>query len=278
MKYHKGQETDTLVIRDPHNKIIIRGSAVSSTGMVRGNNEDSVQLWSFETAILGLVADGMGGAAGGEEASRLAVETVQKDFLDRLPEPATWQTTTETEIFKQLRTALMKANENVLLRAEQEHELEGMGTTATLVLVQGTRALFAHIGDSRAYWIQQQSQHISRVTHDHSFVEALISSGHLTREQAEVHPMRNVLYRALGQKADSDFEVDTFAHDLAPGDRLVLCSDGLPRHLEDHEIAEIALAFSKPHMIAQSLVDLANERGGEDNVSAVVLVIEALDT
>ncbi len=277
MKYLKGHQNDTLRVHDTASGVVILGGAVSSTGMVRGNNEDSVQLWTFQEYILGLVADGMGGAAGGEEASRIAVEAIQGAFLDNLPDDQTWDKTSEEDISRKLRQALIQANENVLQRAEQDHSLEGMGTTATLVLLRGTRAIFAHIGDSRAYWIKSQSQDISRVTHDHSFVEALISSGHLTREQAEVHPMRNVLYRALGQKADSDFDVDIFSHNLSPHDRLVLCSDGLPRHLADWEIAEVALAYSEPRRIAQRLIDVANERGGEDNVSAVVFIVEDAD-
>lgn len=277
MNYRTSHDGSTLIINDDRNQLVIRSSALSNVGMVRGNNEDNVEIWAFEQFMLGLVADGMGGAAGGEEASQLAVEAVQIDFVEALDETDALREVTEDQITDMLRHALVQANQMVLEKASQDTALHGMGTTATMVLLHGTKAIFAHIGDSRGYLIDGHTGMIDRVTNDHSFVEALVVSGHLTKEQAEVHPMRNVLYRALGQKGEEELEIDIYVYDLNVGDRLVLCSDGLPRHVKDHEIAEIAMSSSEPQEIAQMLIDLANERGGEDNVSAVVLLIENMD-
>lgn len=274
MYYKASQDGEVLSIQDPENGFTIRSSAMTNVGMVRGNNEDSVKLWTFGALTLAIVADGMGGAAAGEEASRLTVEAVQSDFVESVDNASTWKSFGEDEIVERLRHALTEANEAVLSHAAQDHQLQGMGTTATMVFLIGTRAIFAHVGDSRAYWVDGTTQTISRVTNDHSFVEALVLSGHLTREQAELHPMKNVLYRALGQKPEEELEIDIYTHDMSAGDRLVLCSDGLPRHVSDSEIAEIALNADNPKDIASQLIDLANSRGGEDNVSAVVLIVD----
>jgi len=277
MEYRTSRDGNVLKIVDELNKAVIYSCAVTNVGMVRGNNEDNVQIWTFGKTTLGMVADGMGGAAGGEEASRLTVEAVQQGFIDNLPaDPQNWLSIPEKEVAQMLSHTLMLANQAIIDRAAADHQLHGMGTTATLVLLNGMRAIFAHIGDSRAYLFDSESQHINQVSNDHSFVEALVESGHLTRDQAEIHPMRNVLYRALGQKPDNEVEIDIYMRDLNIGDRLVLCSDGLPRHLKSFEIGDIVRAGTQADEIAQQLIDLANERGGEDNVSAVVLMVEPL--
>ena len=124
MEYRTSRQGDTLSIIDKENSISIRSSALSSVGMVRGNNEDSVQLWSFDNFTLGLVADGMGGAAGGEEASRIAVEAVQQAFVESLPDDTSeWRSTSEDEIASKLNDALTRANQNVLDRAARDHQL-----------------------------------------------------------------------------------------------------------------------------------------------------------
>jgi protein phosphatase len=277
MDYRTSQDYETLSVTDTAAGILVRSSVATSVGMVRGNNEDSIRVWSFGAYILGLVADGMGGAAGGEEASRIAVQYIQSELVEAFPDATAWATASEDDVVEKIRLALTKANQAVLERATQDHQLHGMGTTATMVIVRGKRAIFAHIGDSRAYLINGLNRHISQITSDHSFVEALVSSGHLTKEQAAEHPMRNVLYRALGQKPENELEIDIYKHDLGINDRLVLCSDGLTRHVEDREIGELAAKLDDPHEIAQRLIALANERGGEDNISVVVFVLSNLE-
>src|SRR5690606_23218500 len=167
------------------------------------------------------------------------------------------------------------ANANIVQRAARDPELRGMGTTMTLAFVRGDRSIIAHVGDSRAYLVDGYTRRISQITADHSFVEALVAAGHITHEQAEEHPMRNVLYRALGQSDDID--VDVYETHLRPGDRLLLCSDGLTRHVKSHEIADVVLSDDDPEVASEALIDLANARGGEDNVSVIIILVEATD-
>ncbi|MFQ3534512.1 MAG: Stp1/IreP family PP2C-type Ser/Thr phosphatase [Aggregatilineales bacterium] len=252
----------------------LRLSGRTSVGKVRGNNEDSLALWALDGLALTLVADGMGGAAAGEEASRLVVEAVQASFMGNEHGSDLLALLSEDELLKRLHTAVDRANRIVVERARRDASRRGMGTTATLALVRNNRVLAAHVGDSRLYLVDGHDRTINQITSDHSFVQALVASGHLTAEQARHHPMGHVLYRALGQS--TDLEIDLYRHTLRSNDRLVLCSDGLTRHLEDSEIAEIVLRTPDPTEATLDLIELTNERGGEDNVSVIVLHVEGV--
>ncbi|MDZ4766462.1 MAG: Stp1/IreP family PP2C-type Ser/Thr phosphatase [Chloroflexota bacterium] len=258
----------------------LRSGSYTSIGQVRENNEDNLHLWAASSYVLAVVADGMGGAAAGEEASRLAVEAIEAGLVSHgvsvnapldTPRPDL-DATSEALIANKLIQAIRSGNQNIVNRAAIEPELRGMGTTVTLAFVRTGRAIVAHVGDSRAYLVEGGTGSITQITDDHSFVEALVAAGHLTPDQAEDHPMRNVLYRALGQNLDID--VDVYEAFLNPGDRVVLCSDGLTRHVKSREIAEVTLSIDDPEIASQALVDLANARGGEDNVSVIVIAIE----
>jgi protein phosphatase len=274
MKYRTIQSHETLVVTDPSHNLRLKAAFASDMGRVRSNNEDSVQLWEVGQGLVGLVADGMGGAAGGEEASRLAVLAVEDDFVKHVEHSHLADLSPEA-LAEKMRHALLRANTDVLERANADISLQGMGTTATLVWLQGAEATFAHVGDSRAYFISPLNPNkIAQVTTDHSYVEALVQAGHLTPEQAAEHPMKNILYRALGQKPDTELEVEIYKKTLRSGDCLILCSDGLTRHVKDSEIAEIVLGQQNPVEIIQKLIARANERGGEDNISALVVIAE----
>ncbi|MBZ0293984.1 MAG: Stp1/IreP family PP2C-type Ser/Thr phosphatase [Anaerolineae bacterium] len=258
---------------EPGHNIRLRSSARTNIGQVRQNNEDSVQLWAGETAVLAVVADGMGGAAAGEEASRLAVEAIGDGMaLHASSTPEYLEQFDKDKLSEELRNSILKANLSILQKATEMPELRGMGTTVTMAFVRGTFVTVAHVGDSRAYQVNAATTQIKQITSDHSFVEALYAAGHITREQADEHPMRNVLYRALGQTEDID--VDVYHTYLRLGDRLVLCSDGLTRHVKPGEIARIVLSTEDPAEASQQLIDMANERGGEDNVSVIVVMVE----
>lgn len=249
-----------------------RAAARSDVGRIRENNEDRVGLWTRSGAVLVLVADGMGGAAAGEEASRLAMEAIQADFLGQARGSDLLHELPDEDIVEKLRIAVRRANRAVIHRTSEHPEFQGMGTTMTLAFVRDSRAIVLHVGDSRAYLVKARQGWINQITDDHSFVEALLAAGHITREQAAIHPMRNVLYRALGQFDDTD--ADVYRRQLEEGDRLILCTDGLTRNISAEEIAAIACRSDEPAAIAQELVDLANARGGQDNVSVIVLVME----
>lgn len=257
-----------LASPDDDFNLITRVSARTSVGQVRTNNEDSLCLWAIDGILLALIADGMGGAAAGEIASHLAVEAVQADFLGEQRGSLGLHTLSEQDLDRRLSDAVLDANQTVMERARRDPNLKGMGTTATLALIRANRVLVAHVGDSRAYHIDARDGTITQITKDHSYVQALVASGHITAEQARSHPMGNILYRALGQSPD--LEVDTYTRYVYAGDRIVMCSDGLTRHVAPHEIAETILSDLNPHVGTQLLIELANQRGGEDNVSVIV--------
>lgn len=255
--------------------IRLLSSANTNTGRVRHNNEDNVHLWGDENYVLAIVADGMGGAAAGEEASRIAVETVQQHMTNGIYQhPQDYENIDEFDLAEKLETAVREANLNILKRAVMRPEFRGMGTTLTMAFARNTHVVLAHVGDSRAYMVDGQDGHISQITTDHSFVQALVDAGHITPEEAENHPMGNVLYRALGQSADLDIDL---IHDvrLQVGDRMVLCSDGLTLHVKPAEIASAAMSTTDPNTISQKLIDLANSRGGKDNISVIVILVDA---
>ena len=258
-------------MHDPGHNVRLRSSAITSVGQVRENNQDSVAVWTGKRAVVAVVADGMGGAAAGEEASRIAVETVAAELALAEGTNAIESMTTDS-LKTSLRQSILNANLHIIEVAIENPEMRGMGTTITLACVRGREVTVAHVGDSRAYQVSPLDKGILQITSDHSFVEALLSAGHITPEQAEEHPMRNVLYRALGQTEEVD--VDIYRRTLQMGDRLVLCSDGLTRHVKPYEIAKYVLNEDDPAIAGQRLVDLANARGGEDNVSVIVITTE----
>jgi protein phosphatase len=254
-------------------QIRLSSSAKTNVGQVRDNNEDSVRLWGRSEFALAVVADGMGGAVAGEEASRLAVEAVEHALVNETyVNRETLESLTDEFIASKMQEAIRTANGSIVVRAAQQPELRGMGTTVTLAFVRGTRGIVAHVGDSRAYLVENRARRITQITADHSFVEALVAAGHLTHEQAEEHPMKNVLYRALGQGDDVDVDVYEVNFDI--NDRLVLCSDGLTRHVRAPEIGDLVLRNDAPADACGALINLANERGGEDNVSVIVIKVE----
>jgi serine/threonine protein phosphatase PrpC len=252
--------------------IHLHSSARSDMGQARENNEDYVHLLAHDDFVLAVVADGMGGAAAGEEASRIAVDSIQKGLALNPNALNDIHGMDQEVLTENLIDVIRRANHNIVERAQHFPELKGMGTTVTMAIVRKTQVTVAHVGDSRAYLVNGRDHSITQITSDHSFVQALLSAGHITPEQAEDHPMGNVLYRALGQHDELD--VDVYYNRLEVGDRLVLCSDGLTRHVKAKEIAQLSLSTNDPQQASQRLIDLANERGGQDNISVIVVIVD----
>jgi serine/threonine protein phosphatase PrpC len=257
----------------------IKIAARTDVGRVRQNNQDAVytgkiKLSGGSNAYLCLVADGMGGAAAGEQASRIASEVTQtqvRSTVDsqRPPNDDAWQ--------KLLHQVASMANRRVYEESRANIDHKGMGTTLTIALIVGDRLYIASVGDSRAYLINaggvtEDGATSAQLTSDHSLVARLVDIGQITPEQARTHPQKNLLYRSIG--TDPSVEVDTFAEQLEPGDILLLCSDGLINHVRDEEIAEIVLAQRDPNRACEQLVTLANQRGGRDNISVVIVRAE----
>ena len=232
-------------------------AALSDTGRVRPHNEDSV----LAQPPLFVVADGMGGHEAGEVASAIAVETL-RDHAPRRPDA------------KALARAVKAANREVIRAAREGYGKTGMGTTMTAAIVEGTRIVIAHVGDSRAYLLHDGV--LSPVSEDHSMVADMIRRGQLTEAEARYHPNRSVITRALG--TDPNMIADTYEIDAEPGDRLLLCSDGLTGMLEDAAIAEMLGGPRDPATAARTLIDAANDAGGHDNISVIIVDIEGVGT
>jgi protein phosphatase len=247
--------------------------ALTDVGRKRKGNEDA-HLVSPEHGLY-VVADGMGGHAAGEVASRIAVDEIREFVaLTAGNEEITWPFGLDESISydgNRLKTAIRHANRKVLEATRESAELEGMATTVAAVLVDGDVANLAHVGDSRIYrWCGGE---MTLLTSDHSWVNEQIQTGVISPEQARSHPLRNVVTRALGGR--SDLLVDVQAVTMKDGDVLLLCSDGLTTMLEDGDIAALLeKARGDITKAARMLVDESNERGGEDNITVVLLKFE----
>ena len=251
----------------------IVSGAVTDVGRVRTNNEDCFRV--VAPLHLFVLSDGMGGEAHGEVASALAVETVVQHCIDGEknaavtlygePQPG-WSDKTQ-----RLSSAAHLANKNIFESAHQHPEQEGMGATLTAAWIDGSRLSIAHVGDSRAYLLRGGS--LQQLTSDHSLVAEQVRQGILTPAEADASEMQSVLLRALGSQAD--IQVDAEEHALIARDILLLCSDGLTRMVIEPEIAGTLQSEPDATQAAQKLVDLANDRGGSDNITIIVVRIGA---
>ena len=245
--------------------------SVSDVGLKRKSNEDSYCVNHDEG--LYVVADGMGGHAAGEVASGLAVSTIE-DYIKftSVKENASSNSGLDgglTPNGRRLKTSIYQANQRLLEYTQQRAECDGMATTIVAVLVEEGVAEIAHVGDSRVYLIRDNA--IRCMTTDHSWVNEQVQSGMMDTDQARHHPLRNVVTRAIG--GDTILEVDVQSIELELGDRLLLCSDGLPSMVADDEILQIVLSDGGSLKQAEKLVKAANLNGGEDNTTAVLLWI-----
>jgi serine/threonine protein phosphatase PrpC len=229
----------------------VRVGAATDIGLVREGNEDS---YLVEEPLFA-VADGMGGHRGGEVASRLALDTIESLF--RRGQGA-------------LAEQVQEANRAVFERSSLDRAVAGMGTTLTAALVEDDRARLAHVGDSRAYLYRDGE--LRMLTEDHTLVNRMVQQGEITEAEAERHPQRSVVTRALG--VEMSVPVDEVIVDLERGDRLLICSDGLTGMVDDESIAELLSRESDPQGAAEALVRAANEAGGVDNTTVIVIALE----
>ena len=235
---------------------LLSWGAATHEGRVRTENEDSFVAES----MVFVVADGMGGHQAGEVASAIAAQTLR----DRLLHGAQNANVVEA--------AVVEANAAIFQGAHSNPAQRGMGTTLTAVAVMAaaditTRLVVVNVGDSRTYL--RRAGHLRRVTIDHSYVQELVSTGHITELEARNHPRRNIVTRALG--IEPSVKVDAWVLPLVRGDRYVLCSDGLVDEVDDDEINSVLATHASPQAAAEALVDLANHHGGRDNTTVVVL-------
>jgi PPM family protein phosphatase len=231
-------------------------AVASDTGRRRRRNEDNYVV----APPLFAVADGMGGAQAGEVASQLAASALEAGDSDA------------QEATKRIDELIQEANRRIFDRASTDPSASGMGTTMTVALVEGMTVAIGHVGDSRAYLVR--GEHMEQLTDDHSLVNELVKSGKLSEEEAQAHPQRSVITRAVG--TDPDVDVDGFTIEAEEGDILLICSDGLSDMVEDEEILELVHRNRDDlDKAVKALVAAANRVGGEDNITAVAFRISS---
>jgi PPM family protein phosphatase len=278
----------------PSARLVLRAGSTTSVGRVRSQNQDAVSILHFDVRDdvphgmpqgLFLVADGMGGEAHGELASRIASRVVGAELaraylLPAMAVPATATLTDDMQLqtgqgtVRELAEALVRAvgQANSQVRALCDRLGQATGTTLTALAVRGTHAVLAHVGDSRAYLLHGES--LMRLTEDHSLMARLEAMDHPLLHDPAFFMSRSILYRSLGQEEEAP--PDLLDLPLTPGDRVLLCSDGLWDELDDHAIAATLATAADPETCARQLVDMANAAGGHDNSTALVLFVEEL--
>lgn len=232
-------------------------------GLVRQNNQDALEYGTLSDSVqYAVICDGMGGANGGNIASKIAVEVIGSRIRDAYRDNPT--TITPEHL---LTSAMATANVGVYDRAQREQELSGMGTTVVAVITDGSMAYISHVGDSRLYLYREGV--LSKVTRDHSVVQELIESGQITEEEARCHPRKNYITRALGVVSEEYGEYDEL--DLLKGDRLLLCTDGLTNEVSTDDIARY---LQEPiEEATQKLIRAALDGGGMDNITVALMDI-----
>lgn len=261
-------ETEELISSVPLRKIVrLSYGAKTDVGRVRENNEDKYEFYICEDATelaarghIFVVCDGMGG----HEAGQIAAEQSCKRFIE------TYLGHPSAESETAIRDAILAANRAVLDVARATPKWSGMGCTLTALIVVQDRAVVGHVGDSRVYRLR--GGEIAQLTSDHTYIEEAVKSGMLTREQAENHPYRHMVTRAIG--VDGTLEAEILTEELQPGDTFLICSDGLTNHVGDEAIAE--RLFESPSKACWDLVNAALADGGSDNTTAIVVRIDEL--
>ncbi|MFN3315948.1 MAG: Stp1/IreP family PP2C-type Ser/Thr phosphatase [Raineya sp.] len=234
----------------------------TDTGCVRQNNEDYLGYFQTQNGHLFVVCDGMGGHKAGEKASQLSVEVFKNFFSESYyhsPQEALYE-------------AAKKANQVVYETAQKFSDFAGMGTTLVAALIRDNAVFYVHIGDSRLYYYEQNSQTLHRITKDHSFVQELVDKGIITDAEAELHPRKNEIKRAVGIHPEVEPEVGTYPIQPADNDLMLLCSDGLNSMISDQQIREIITDSSlKIMQKTQKLVEAAKNAGGHDNITVQLI-------
>jgi len=235
--------------------------------MVRSGNEDSFFAEADSHRGVFMVADGMGGHAAGEVASEMAVQIVARALLQL-------DSVTQPDAAERTAQSLRDANRAIYDRMLAENDKQGMGTTASVLVLSDGNYLIGQIGDSRVYRLRDGA--LIQITKDHSYVQEQVDAGLLTPEQARYHPYSNVITRCVG--ASEIVEPDLYAGDVRPGDVFLVASDGLTGMVDDRRLQQILLARSGPGRIVDSLIAEANGRGGLDNITAIVVQVVGFDS
>ncbi|HEU4990587.1 MAG: Stp1/IreP family PP2C-type Ser/Thr phosphatase [Gemmatimonadota bacterium] len=238
-------------------------AARTDVGMIRSGNEDNFAVDVSESRGVFMVADGMGGHAAGEVASEMAVQIVLRELH-------AVQDLDAADAGKKIGAALKHANRSIHDRTITEVDKQGMGTTASVLLVSGSRYLIGQVGDSRVYLLRDGA--LVQLTKDHSYVQEQVDLGNLTPEQARYHPYSNVITRCVG--ASPEVEPDVYVGEVRLGDLFLVASDGLTGMVDDRRLQQLLMARTVPERKVAALIAEANGRGGLDNITAIVVEVE----
>ena len=243
----------------------VKAVVLSDMGNIRTNNEDIGMFYRIadeditrEKGYLLIVADGMGGHKAGEVASKMATEIISQEYFKQ---------NGNGNIEKNLFKAFSLANKRIYDLASSQKAFHGMGTTCSAFVITGDNVYYAHVGDSRGYFLKNNS--IVRITEDHTYVQELVNKGEITAKEADTHPKRNILTNAMGTKPDLRIDTGMCTYMFEKNDRLMLCSDGLYDYLNENELAEI-LSTKTLQEAAEQMIAEAKKRGGHDNITVVL--------
>ena len=240
-------------------------AAKTDVGMIRSGNEDNYTVDVNPSRGIFVVADGMGGHAAGEVASEMAVQIVQRELTNVV-------SIGSEDVVKLVAETLRKANRAIHTRTLSEVDKQGMGTTASVLLLSGTKYLIGQVGDSRVYLLREGT--LSQLTKDHSYVQEQVDAGFLTPEQARYHPYSNVITRCVG--ASPEVEPDIYRGEVRNGDLFLVASDGLTGMVDDRRLSQLLGSRAEPDRKVQALISEANGRGGLDNITAII--VQAMDS
>ncbi|HEY7568526.1 MAG TPA: Stp1/IreP family PP2C-type Ser/Thr phosphatase [Gemmatimonadaceae bacterium] len=241
-------------------------AARTDVGMIRSGNEDSFFAHATPQTGLFIVADGMGGHAAGEVASEMAVQIVARELSPIADLHG-------DGVREKVSLALREANRAIFERTLAESDKQGMGTTASVLMLSGKRYLIGQVGDSRIYMLRDGG--LKQLTKDHSYVQEQVDAGLLTPEQARYHPYSNVITRCVG--AGESIEPDTFAGEVKPGDVFLVASDGLTGMVDDRRLQQLLLSRATARRVVDALIAEANYRGGLDNITAIVVQVQKVE-
>ena len=244
-------------------------AARSDVGMIRAGNEDSFFAEANEKRGLFIVADGMGGHAAGEVASEMAVQIISRE-LAGITEINNGDNAAAVKVAE----AVKKANSKIYERTITEVDKQGMGTTASVLILTGSRYLIGQVGDSRVYLLRDGK--LRQLTKDHSYVQEQVDAGFLTPEQARYHPYSNVITRCVG--ASDSVEPDTYNGEVRTGDVYLVASDGLTGMVDDRRLQQLLFSRATPGRVVDALISEANGRGGLDNITAIVVQVTAAES
>jgi PPM family protein phosphatase len=230
---------------------------ISRTGLKRSNNEDSAAVYETENGLLVVLCDGLGGNRGGEIASSLTVQSVYEFFIS----------SSEDDILDRIKTSVISANDLLIQKAADDHELKGMATTVEVLYLNYSHAYWGHVGDSRIYYLKGGK--LKQVTKDHSLVQKLVDEGFLTLKEAENHPNKNIIMRAMGDNSELEIDTSKIKINTSESSKFFICSDGVTAVLRDYEIENILNIYSMEEA-SDKFIKVIEERGAPDNFTFVI--------